>query len=88
MSSSVGMCLLRQKKISTALLIEIFKPHSSKNFAVSTGYRWMSLDKADRLGPDFHIELKSVNSASLTPFDDSGKSLIMTMNSSGVDTLP
>ena len=48
----------------------------------------MSLDKADRLGPDFHIELKSVNSESLTPSDDSGKSLIMMMNSSALGKLP
>ena len=69
-------------------MIEILKPHSSENFVVSAVYRWMSLDKADRLGLDFHIELKSASSASLTQFDDSGKSLIMMMNSSGFGTLP
>ena len=48
----------------------------------------MYLDKADRLGPDFHMELKSVNSESLTAFDDSGKSLIMMMNSSALSKVP
>ena len=70
------------------MFIEILKPHSSKNFAVSAGYRWMSLEKADRLEPNLHVELKFVNCASLPPFDNSGKSLITMMNSSGLGTLP
>ena len=74
--------------MATVLLTEILKPNSSKNFAVSVRYRWTSLNKADRFGPDFHIELSSANSASLKPFDDSGKSLIKMMNSGGLGTLP
>ena len=61
MTSSVGICLLRYKRFATVLLIEILKPHSWKKFSVAVRYRWTSLDKADRFGPDFHIELQSAN---------------------------
>ena len=83
---SAGMCLLRVNRMATVLLTEILKPHSPKNVAVSVGYRWTSLDKAGRFGPD--IELSSANCASLRPFDDSGSWLIMMTNSSGLGTLP
>ena len=86
--TSVGMCLLRVKRMAIVLLTEILKPHSSKNFAVSVRYRCTSLNNAETFGPNFDIELSSANSASLTPFVDSGRSLIMMMNSSGLSTLP
>ena len=59
-----------------------------EEFCRPVRYRCTTLDNAETFGPDFRIELSSANSASLTPFVDSGRSLIMMMNSSGISTLP
>ena len=83
------VCCERRKEDGDCVIARYLEAlHSLKNFAVSVRYRWTSLDKAERFGPDFHIELSSANSASLTPFDDSGKLVIMIRNSSGLSILP